>query len=408
MIASRACIEKVLHSLVGAIEVELAGAVCSVLLLREGCLWNAAAPSLPNAYNAAIHGVTIGPGVGSCGNTAFTGQPTIVEDIATHPFWANYRELALGHGLRSCWSTPIKSAGQEVLGTFAIYHRAPVHPRDRDIALIRGATHIAGIALERELSDEELRRQAQALRDADRRKDVFLASLSHELRNPLAPILTAVQMIGLTLDSGNTELVRRGLEIIERQTRHLKRLIDDLLDLARVTEGKIVLHKEPIAIAGLVRQAVDQMAGLMESRGHRLHIEVPQAPILTFADPVRIVQVIANLLGNAAKYTPPGGQVWLTVSACDEGLELVVRDTGIGISAEALVRIFDLYAQVDLPQAGMQGGLGIGLALVKSLVEQHAGRVTATSEGPNRGSQSRVWLPLLPADETVPANQTGR
>ncbi|HEX4510245.1 MAG TPA: GAF domain-containing protein, partial [Burkholderiaceae bacterium] len=204
------------------------GARCSILLVEDRRLFAGAAPHLPAEYMAAIEGLAIGPGVGSCGHAAYTREIMVVDDIATHPNWEGGRQVALEHGLRSCWSTPILSPAREVLGVFAVYNDRPYHPGPRDLQVADAAAHIAGIAIERHRSDEALRAHNQALLEVDRRKDVFLAMLAHELRNPLAPLQTAQHLLDAHSDPATISRLR---EIISRQTRQLTRLVDDLLDV---------------------------------------------------------------------------------------------------------------------------------------------------------------------------------
>jgi two-component system CheB/CheR fusion protein len=255
----------------------------------------------------------------------------------------------------------------------------------------------------------ERRAAEEALREADRRKDELLAMLAHELRNPLAPIRNALAV--LKAGGADGEAVR---DILERQVRHLARLVDDLLDVSRVLRGKIDLRKEPLELAAVVACAVETAQPAIAEFGHRLSIDLPPAPVRFVGDPVRLAQVLANLLNNAAKYTDPMGRIALTATmvvpedgngsgtetsgpAADaEPGELVirVRDTGIGISAALLPRVFDLFEQADRSLGRSQGGLGIGLTLVKRLVELHGGRVEAHSAGTGRGSEFVVRLPL--------------
>jgi PAS domain S-box-containing protein len=246
----------------------------------------------------------------------------------------------------------------------------------------------------------ELRGRAEELAANDRRKDEFLAMLSHELRNPLAPIRNAVHMLREV--AGGPEL-GHAREVIERQVTHLARLVDDLLDVSRITRGKVALRPERVGLEEVVARAVETTRPLVEAREHTLSVEVkPNAPYL-HADPVRLAQVIANLLNNAAKYTDPGGRI--TIKAGREGDEAVVRvrDTGAGIPADILPHVFELFTQAERTLDRAQGGLGIGLTLVKSLVEQHGGRVEAFSEGSGRGSEFVVRLPLSaePARDVV-------
>jgi PAS domain S-box-containing protein len=238
----------------------------------------------------------------------------------------------------------------------------------------------------------EQRRAEEALREADRRKDVFLAILAHELRNPLAPIRNAVEFLRLR-EPAEPDL-KEARDIIERQVRHLTRLVDDLLDVTRITRGKVVLHKQPVEVATAVADAVETCRPLIDERGQELNVVLTPA-LRVEADPTRLAQVVGNLLNNAAKYTPEGGHIRL--SADREGGEVVLRvkDDGIGIPPAVLPHVFDLFAQAEGSLHRSQGGLGIGLTLVRSLVEMHGGRVGAFSEGPGKGSEFVTRFPLL-------------
>jgi PAS domain S-box-containing protein len=235
-------------------------------------------------------------------------------------------------------------------------------------------------------------RRAEEMAEEDRRKDEFLAMLSHELRNPLAPIQSAVQVLRL---SGQTESSRQwAQDVLDRQVQHLTRLVDDLLDVSRITRGKVQLHRESVDLATVLARAVEAGRPLIEARRHQLNISLPNGRVLLDADPVRLTQVVANLLHNAAKYTEAGGQIWLT-AATDAGEAVIrVRDSGIGIAPEMLPRVFDLFAQAERSLDRSQGGLGIGLTLVRRLVDLHGGTVEAHSAGLNQGSEFIVRLPL--------------
>jgi PAS domain S-box-containing protein len=237
-----------------------------------------------------------------------------------------------------------------------------------------------------------LRKAEHALREADRRKDEFLATLAHELRNPLAPIRNGLQILQMThADPASFARVR---EMLERQVNHLVRLVDDLMEVARVTRGRIELRKEAVDLGAVLRSAVDTSRPVIEAAHHELTIEVPAEPIILVADPVRLAQVVANLLNNAAKYTEEGGRISLAAHRDDGHAVIVVRDSGIGIPSDVLPRVFDLFAQGDGTYHRAQGGLGIGLTLVRTLVELHGGTVVAKSEGLGRGSEFTVRLPL--------------
>jgi signal transduction histidine kinase/CheY-like chemotaxis protein len=233
--------------------------------------------------------------------------------------------------------------------------------------------------------------------DADQRKDVFLATLAHELRNPLTPIRNAMHVIRLAGDNRAAVAQTRGL--IERQLSQLVRLVDDLLDVSRISRSKIELRKQRVELQAVVRQAVETSSALVDHYGHRLEVSMPTVPLFVIADPARIAQVVSNLLNNAAKYTPPGGRVRLTVSADDEGAVVSVRDNGIGISPDLLNTVFEMFTQVDTSLDRSRGGLGVGLAIVKRLVEMHGGRVEAKSEGAGTGSEFIVTLPSARPEE---------
>jgi signal transduction histidine kinase/DNA-binding response OmpR family regulator len=237
------------------------------------------------------------------------------------------------------------------------------------------------------------------VQQADRQKNEFLSMLAHELRNPLAPIRNAVQVLKLRAqDRSDLQAVR---DIIERQVQHLVRLVDDLLDLSRITRGKIRLQTEPVDIAGVVARAVETSRPLIDARKHELNVVLPREPVRVQGDPVRLAQVLGNLLNNAAKYTEEGGRIWLSAERQDGDVVLRVRDTGLGIPPEMLSSIFDLFTQAERSLDRSQGGLGIGLTLVRRLVEMHAGRVEAFSAGANQGSEFVVRLPAL--DEAAPS-----
>jgi signal transduction histidine kinase len=243
--------------------------------------------------------------------------------------------------------------------------------------------------LEAEIAQRK--RAEEMLKEADRRKDEFLAMLAHELRNPLAPIRNAVYLLQLlTVDD---ERIRQALEIINRQTRQLAELVDDLLDVSRITRGQITLRKQQLVLADVVAQAVETSQPLLKERQHRFEARLPDEPIVVEADATRLAQIILNLLNNAAKYTEEGGDISLTVERQDGEVVLRVRDTGMGIPAEMLPRIFEPFTQIEHTLDRAQGGLGIGLTLVRRLVEMHGGSVQAFSEGRGKGSEFVVRLP---------------
>ena len=246
---------------------------------------------------------------------------------------------------------------------------------------------------ERKRLADHLSSLAADLSEADRRKNEFLAMLAHELRNPLAPISNAARALRLGANDGTA--AHPASEMLERQVGHVARLVDDLLDMSRITRGKIELRKERIALAPIVSHAVEAVRGSYRSMNHELTVAMPPQPVYLDADPTRVAQVIGNLLNNAGKFSDKGGHVWLTVERADEQAVIRVRDNGIGIDAEQLPRIFEMFTQVDTSLERSRDGLGIGLTLVKTLVEMQGGTVEAFSQGLGRGSEFVVRLPAV-------------
>ena len=252
-------------------------------------------------------------------------------------------------------------------------------------------------------------RAEQALQEANRRKDEFLAMLAHELRNPLAPIRSAIEL--MSRPRAGKEVVLRTSAIIARQVRHMTDLVDDLLDMSRVSRGAITLHKQFIDTQSVLHDAIEQINPLLRGRKHRLELRSPEEPVLFEGDRKRVVQVLCNLLNNAVKYTPEGGHICVSTAQVAQELEIRIKDNGQGMDADTLARAFDLFAQARHTSDRDNGGLGIGLALVKKLVELHGGQVLARSDGPGRGSEFVVRLPLrkvpkLPSPHTSPASPT--
>ena len=284
------------------------------------------------------------------------------------------------------------------------YMAVPIRCRER----ILGALVFATAESQREYTEfdvhiaEELGRRAatallnaemlQGLKEADRRKDEFLAVLAHELRNPLAPVRNALEILRAT--QSPTPQLQWTYDLIDRQVRQMTRLVDDLLDVSRIASGKLELRKERIELGAAVKLAVEASRPLIERSGHELTLELPDDPLWLDADLARLSQIISNLLNNAAKYTPPGGRIWLNAHRDDGHLVIEVGDNGAGIPADKIGSIFEMYSQAGAGHDRSQGGLGIGLALVKRLAELHEGSVEARSDGPGRGSTFIVKLPI--------------
>ena len=316
-------------------------------------------------------------------------------------------ELIRRHGMRAYSCHPLIARGR-LLGTLSFATRRRDAFAPDELAFLRTVCHYVALATDRLELEQELRRNMEqlananaALGEADQRKDEFLAMLAHELRNPLAPIRNAVQVLRM-LGAGEPRLERQR-ELIDRQVNHMVRLVDDLLDVSRITRGKISLKKERVDLADVLARAVEATQPLIESRRHFFELCLPEERLQVEADPVRLAQVVANLLNNAAKYTDEGGRIGLIVEHHDGNEALVqVHDNGMGIPTEVLPRIFDLFSQAERTLDRTQGGLGIGLYLVRRLVEMHGGSIQAWSPGPGMGSLFVIRLPLA-AVEPPPA-----
>ncbi|HZU36052.1 MAG TPA: response regulator [Gemmataceae bacterium] len=274
---------------------------------------------------------------------------------------------------------------------------------ERLASSVRRALREAADRAERRRLEEELHQRAEELAEAHRRKDEFLAILAHEMRNPLAPIRNALQL--MRLRGIKDPVLDQGRDIIDRQVHHLSQLVDDLLDVSRITRGKIQVKRERVDLAHVIHASVETVRPLIDKRHHRLTTMLGTEPIWLDADPLRLEQIITNLLTNAAKYTDPGGQIALTVEREGDQAAIRVRDTGIGISATLQARIFDLYMQAEPLLERSQGGLGIGLTLVKQLVELQGGSIAVYSAGPGQGSEFTVRLPVYtqPHQQATPA-----
>jgi signal transduction histidine kinase/DNA-binding response OmpR family regulator len=373
---------------------ELQGTDLGAVLLYDrdrGDLVPVASSGLSNEYLRQIGRVP--PGAGAAGAAITQRRPVIVEDVAIDPLYAPYRDAAQQAGYRAACSTPLLTRGGDIIGVIATYFRQPHRPPENRIRLVELYTRQAAEAIDNA-------RLYQEIREANQRKDEFLAMLAHELRNPLAPILNALHI--LRLSGTDTEAAEKARETAERQVRHMVRLVDDLLDVSRITRGKIELRKEPVELAGVVARAVESTRPLVDGRSHQLEVSAVPEGVWIEADPTRLEQVLANLLNNAAKYTEPGGRIWLTARQDNGAVEVRVKDTGIGLAPEMLRCVFEPFVQVDQSLERAQGGLGIGLTLVRSLVEMHGGTVHAHSAGLGQGSEFVVRLPVLPQPAGAP------
>jgi PAS domain S-box-containing protein len=334
----------------------------------------------------------------TCGMAWRTGRRVVAPDLETFAGIAGTPSCKahLEAGVRAAQSTPLLSRAGDVLGMISTHWRAPHDPADRDLRLLDVLARQAADLIER-------KRAEQALREADKRKDEFLATLAHELRNPLAPIRNAVQI--LTAKGPPLPELQWARGVIDRQVQLMARLLEDLLDVSRISRNKLDLRTGPVELATVVEAAVETSRPVIDAGGHELSVALPPAAIHLEADSVRLAQVFANLLNNAAKYTPEGGRIRVTAERQEGDVIVSVKDSGIGIAAEMLPRIFEIFSQAKPALVRSQGGLGIGLSLVKGLVELHGGSIEAKSGGLGRGSE---FVVRLPAARDTPIREPAR
>lgn len=326
-------------------------------------------------------------------------------ELESHPAWKGFGAEAGKHPPMRGWlAAPLVGRDGRNIGLIQLSDKYEGEFTQDDEAILVQMAQMVSVAVENA-------RLVEDLQDASRRKDEFLATLAHELRNPLAPLRNMLEVMKRT--DGNREPVQQAHDMMDRQLVHMVRLIDDLLDVSRVSRvsrGKLELRRERIELAPVVNQAVESCRGLIGCAGHEVSIALPTEPVYLYADPVRLTQIFDNLINNACKYTEPGGRIRLTAECRDGEVAVKIKDTGIGIPPDKLGGIFEMFAQVDHSLERLQGGLGIGLTLVKQLVEMHDGRVTAHSDGPGRGSEFVVCLPMLnekprPGEQPLPGDK---
>ncbi len=324
-------------------------------------------------------------GVGAVGVCFNEKRRVIVEDIETDPLFNDFRDAARLAGFRAVRSVPLISRTGRVVGVLSTHFQSPRKSTDR-------AMHLVDLCVRQAVEFIENARLYSEVQSSNRSKDEFLAVLAHELRNPLAPIRNSLHI--LRLSGELTPAAEKIQEVMERQVDHLVRMVDDLLEVSRISRGKIELRRKPMELATAILNAVETSRPLIDEAGHQLAISIPPQPLTLNADSVRLSQIIANLLNNAAKYTDPGGQIWLTAQPEGEEVAISVRDTGIGIPRDKLSHVFEMFAQIQSVGRRTTGGLGIGLTLVKRLAEMHGGRVEAVSAGTGQGSEFTIRLPL--------------
>jgi signal transduction histidine kinase len=346
----------------------------------------ASCTGIPEATARSITRLEFGQAI--CGTVAEQHQPLVATFIQQSD--DPKAQLVKSFGIRAYVCNPLL-AGDHLLGTLSFASRSRDQFGATELQFLQTICRYVTVAYERI-------RLIQQLREAHRRKDEFLATLAHELRNPLAPIRNALELLRRADGNDNGhETGQQARSMMERQVQRMVRLIDDLLEISRISRGKVQLRKERVELAAVVQSAAEAARPCIEAQGHELTVTLPPEPVYLDADPTRLEQVFANLLDNAAKYTEKGGHVWLTAERQGDEVVVSVRDTGIGIPAEHLPRIFEMFSQVASALERSHGGLGIGLALVKGLVEMHGGFVEARSGGVGKGSEFTVTLPVVEA-----------
>ena len=342
------------------------------------------------------------PGVGLVGRAVHERRAVWTSDLLSEPtivLTDYFRRSAAAAGHHSVAAMPLQVKGM-IIGALSVVHLEVRSFSPAEIDLLQAFADQAALAIwnvQLLAREQTARAEAEA---ANRAKDQFLALLAHELRNPLAPILTAAVVMRRT---GAPPAIERAIGIVERQAGHLARLLDDLLDVSRITRGAIELRRERVALDKAIRDALETTRPQVEALEHAVSLSLPPTPIHVDADPARLEQILVNVVNNAAKYTSPKGDIGVNVVEDSGEAVLRVRDTGIGISPEMLPRIFDLFTQGDQSLAHTSGGLGVGLTLVRRLVELHGGRVSAHSDGLGRGSEFTIRLPLSGKSDETPA-----
>ena len=338
-------------------------------------------------------GNVLPPGVGLVGRAVLERRALWTSDLVNEPgvvLTDEFRRSVAAAGHHAVVAVPLQVKG-EIIGAMSTAHSEVRTFSLAEIDLLQAFADQGALAMRNVqlfAREQAARTEAEA---ANRAKDQFLALLAHELRNPLAPILTSAVVIRRI---GAAPAIERAANIVERQARHLGRLLDDLLDVSRITRGMIDLRCETVALAAAVTDALEAARPLIDEAGHAVSLSLPSNPVYVEADPTRLEQIVVNILNNAAKYTPPKGRITVNVFQEDGKGVLRIRDTGVGISPEMLPRIFDLFTQGDQSLAHTSGGLGVGLTLVHRLIELHGGRVSVHSDGAGRGSEFTIRLPL--------------
>ena len=416
MIATREPASEIYDAIAHLYESRHPGLRCSMLILAGTKLMHGGAPSLPQEYCEAVNGLENGPCVGSCGTATYHGKRVLVEDIATDPKWEKIKHVALPHGMRCCWSEPIKNSTGDVLGAFGMYYDYPALPSESESADLASAARLAGIIMEREKSEKELHNYRNHLEDlvakrtrqleetkkeaeeASLAKSKFLSNMSHELRTPLNAIIGFGQLLVSDPVSTLSEDQQDGLEQILSSGQHLLELITEILSLSQIEAGKLSLSIEPVRVGSVVNEAVALVQTMARQYGVSVVSETPpDANVFVLADQLRLKQIVLNLLSNGIKYNNRGGEVRIRVNPGVGQHDITVEDTGIGIDDKDIINVFEPFNRLGAETKDIEG-TGIGLTLTKRLTEVMNGSLGIQSV-PGEGSSFTV---SMPAEEVQP------
>ena len=384
------------------------GMRCSMLELLNGVLLHGGAPSMPEEYCKAVHGLKIGPEVGSCGTSTYTGKRCLVENIETDPKWEKIKGAALPHGLRCCWSEPIKSSEGKVLGAFGMYYDYPALPNEEESNDLKSAAWLAGIVMERDHDKNEINLHRQKLEelvskrtlelelakkeavDANQAKSLFLSNMSHELRTPMNAVLGFSQL--LEIDDRLHEDQKENVQEILNAGKHLMKLINEILDLSIIESGKMEVLLKNVVVDPVIDECVKLISNQAIERNIQIELEL-QEGMVVHVDSMRFKQALLNVISNAVKYNRDGGSIFVKTYSNDKNQACIaITDTGNGIPGEKIDELFRPFHRLDHERSNIEGA-GIGLALTKQILQVMNGTIDVQSET-GKGSTFYIGLPL--------------